>query len=271
MLKFSSYSDMELDYIAFGTYKLSSGEIAYKAVSEALENGYSSIDTARYYENEKAVGRAVKNASKKIHITTKIWNNMLGYQKTLDIGRESRDLLGVKSIDLLLAHWPSTDEKNMLETWEALEQLKDEGTTLHIGASNFEIKHLQLLEQKGYNRPESNQIEVNPLHTQEQLRVYCQNNGILVEAWRPLLHGDLHLISNIEPIAKKYNKTTAQICIKWAISSGMRVLVKSMHASRMRENIDVFDFDLTSNEINTIDSLNKNARQGPDPNTFNFE
>lgn len=259
MFTFSCHSDMALDCLAFGTYKIPQGEKTYKAISEALEHGYMSIDTARYYENESDVGKAIQKTTKKIHLTTKIGNknNTLAYQKTLDMGRESRDLLGVESIDLLLLHWPSPEENNILENWEALEQLKDEGTAKYIGVSNFDITHLQLLEQKGFSRPVSNQIEINPLRTQEKVRGYCQNKGILIEAWRALLNGNLHMVSEIETMAKKYNKTIAQVCIKWAVSNGIRVITKSVHTSRMKENIEIFDFDLTSHEIDTIDSLNK--------------
>lgn len=167
MFKLSSHSDLNLDTLAFGTYLIPPGEETYKAVSMALNCGYTSVDTAKYYENEEDVGRAVKNFGGNIQITTKVWNNHLGKGGVIDAGKASRDRLGVPSIDLFLMHWPSTSEKNMLETWEALEQLKEDGVVKYIGVCNCNQSHFETLDREGFSRPESNQIEVNPLFTQE--------------------------------------------------------------------------------------------------------
>lgn len=270
MLQFSSHTGMKLDAIAFGTFLIPPGEDTYRMVSQAIELGYRSIDTAKYYENEKDVGRAIRDSRKKIQVTSKLWNDEQGYQSALDGGRSSRDYLGVESIDLLLVHWPGHGAQKMLDTWNAFQMLQEEGTVKYIGVSNFDIEHLETLKREGFIRPSSNQIEVNPLFTQEALRVYCQNKGMIVEGWAPLVKGNMSLLVPIQKIAEKYNKTLAQIAIRWAISSGIRVLAKSIRVERMKENLNVFDFDISSEEIDIIDSMNQNKRFGPNPTEFVF-
>ena len=268
MEKFTSKLQFTTDALGFGTYLIPPGEETYKAVSLALEVGYRSIDSAKYYESEQDVGRAVKDAglSGQVQITTKLWNTEQGYEKALTAGRRSRDYLGVESIDLFLVHWPG--KSLFVETWMAFEKLKSEGTVKNIGVSNFNPHHLKALEEAGLSTPVINQIEMSPLLTQENVRNYCNEKGIIVEAWGPIVQGKISELSGLQDIADKYSKTRAQVALRWAVEHGCRVLPKSVHKDRMIENIDIFDFSLTPDEVKAIDSLNRNFRNGPDPDKF---
>lgn len=259
-----------LDAVGFGTYRISPGDATYKVVTEALELGYTSIDTAKYYENEQDVGRAVRDAKlqDKVQITTKLWNDEQGYNKTLDAGRRSRDYLQVESIDLFLIHWPGKD--TFVDTWKAFEKLKSEGTVKDIGVSNFNIHHLQALEEAGLARPVINQIEMHPLFTQEELRRYCKEHDILIEAWRPIVGGEISKLDALTDIASTHGKSVAQVALRWSVQRGCRVLPKSAHRERMVENISIFDFQLREDELATIDAMNRDYRSGPDPDTFLF-
>ncbi len=247
-----------IDAIGFGTYLISPGDVAYRAVTEAIEEGYSSIDTARYYNNEQDVGRAVRNAGvdKKIHITTKLWYTDHGYDKALEEGRRSRDYLGVESIDLFLIHWPG-DGDGFIDTWRAFEKLISEGTVKNIGVSNFTPKHLKILKDRGLSTPVVNQIEMSPLRIQKETRMYCNKHEIIVEAWGPIARGNIIELQLLEPIARRHNKTIAQVALRWAVQKGCRILPKSVRRERMRENINIFDFELTFDELEKIDMMNK--------------
>ncbi len=259
-----------IDAIGFGTYLIAPGDATYKTVTEALELGYRSIDTAKYYENEQDVGRAVRDANLqgKVQITTKLWNDEQGYEKALDAGRRSRDYLGLESIDLFLIHWPGRNK--FIETWKAFEKLKSEGTVKNIGVSNFHEHHLRALEEMGLATPVINQIEMNPLFTQETLRDYCKEHDILIEAWRPIVGGQISKLDTLKNIASVHNKSIAQIALRWSVQRGSRVLPKSVQRQRMIENIAIFDFQLSEEELATIDAMNINYRSGPDPDTFLF-
>ncbi len=256
-----------IDSVGFGTYKIAPGEATCRAVSQAIEVGYRSIDTAKFYENEQDVGRAVRDSGLDIFVTTKVWNDEQGYEAALAAGRRSRDYLQ-KPVDLLLVHWPGKDK--FLDTWQAFVQLQEEGTARHIGVSNFQPRHLELLRQSSMPLPVINQIEMSPLLTQQELRRYCSRHDILIEAWGPIVQGRVSLLQELEGMARKHGKTVAQIALRWAVEHGCRVLPKSTHRERMIENLNIFDFSLSTEEVADIDILNRNLRQGPDPDEFLF-
>ncbi len=259
-----------IEAIGFGTYRVPPGDEAYKAVTEALEVGYRSIDTAKYYDNEQDVGRAVRDAKlqESVQITTKLWNDEQGYDAALSAGRRSRDYLGVESIDLFLVHWPG--ENKFIETWKAFEKLKSEGTVKDIGVSNFNARHLEALREAGLATPVINQIEMNPLFTQAELRRYCAEHDIIIEAWRPIMGGKIAKLDAIQDIATRHGKSLAQVALRWSVQRGCRVLPKSTHRQRMVENLNIFDFELSEEELAAIDAMNVDYRSGPDPEAFLF-
>ncbi len=264
MKQVRSYSNFPLDAVAFGTYSIEPGEKSYRAVTEALEVGYRSFDTAKYYNNEKDVGRAVRDAGLegKVHITTKVWIDELDYKKTKIAGKRSRDYLGVECINLLLLHWP---RPNLLDSWQALLELQEEGVVSCIGVSNFEVQHIESLAQASFPMPEVNQIELSPLLAQKDIREYCHENGIIVEAWAPLLQGALHKLKDVEDIAEKHDASLAQLALRWAVQKGLRVIPKSVQKQRMQENLDIFRFEISAEELGRIDALDSGFRCGPTP------
>ncbi len=264
MKQVHSYTGVSLDVIAFGTYLLSPGEQTYETVRLALEAGYRSIDTAKYYNNEKDVGKAIRDAGLEgsVQVTTKVWIDELSVPKVKVAAKRSRDFLQVESIDVLLVHWPRPD---LIDTWRSFLELQEEGVVKHIGVSNFEQKHLQQIQKEGLALPAVNQIELSPLLVRADLREYCKSLGIIVETWGPLVQGKLDALSPIQDIADKYNKSLAQISLRWAIQHGLRVLPKSSKKERIQENIAIFDFELSTEEMKRIDGLDRDYHSGPRP------
>ena len=256
--------------LGFGTYKIDDNELAYRCVSDALQVGYRHIDTAYFYENERGVGRAINDsgiARKDIFLTTKIWTTDCGYDNTLFAVDRALKLLNLDYIDLMLIHWPT--EKNR-ETWRALERLVEEKALRAIGLSNFKEHHIKDLLVTANIVPQINQVELNPLFQQPELREYCYKHGIRVEAWAPLLRGKTFTLMSIETLAKKYNKTPAQIVLRWNLENGIITIPKTTHKERMIENIDVYDFELTAEDKLLIEKENLNIRQYRDPDNHGF-
>lgn len=256
--------------LGFGTYKIDDNELAYRCVSDALQVGYRHVDTAYFYENERGVGRAINDsgiARKDIFLTTKIWTTDCGYDNTLFAVDRALKLLNLDYIDLMLIHWPT--EKNR-ETWRALERLVEEKTLRAIGLSNFKEHHIEDLLLTANIVPQINQVEINPLFQQPELREYCLKHGIRVEAWAPLLRGKTFTLKSIETLAKKYNKTPAQIVLRWNLENGIITIPKTTHKERMMENIDVYDFELTAEDRLLIEKENLNIRQYRDPDNHGF-
>ena len=259
-------NDVEIPQHGFGVYLITEEEKAYNAINKALEVGYRSFDTAQFYENEKLIGKILSKSSLKrneLFITTKVANYNQGYDKTLKSVEQSMKDLQVERIDLLLIHWPS--KMHFFETWKALERLNDEGIADAIGVSNFEIHHLEELEAKCNIKPAVNQVECHPYLTQEPLRNYLNNNDIAFEAWSPLGRGAVLKDDVIGEIAKKYNKSVAQIIIRYHLQKGNIIIPKSNTPERIEENAKVYDFNLFEDEIKIIDNLNKDLRTGPVP------
>lgn len=244
-----------------GVYKMTDEE-ASLAVLKALRYGYRLIDTAAMYENEQAVGEAIREAvvqgipEDEIFITTKVWKTELGYEKTRQAVLASYEKLGLHTIDLVLIHWPGTEEENA-ESWRALEELVNEGKITSIGVSNFSEEDLKQLFKTAKIKPVLNQVELHPLLTQESLHSFCQEHEIVLESWSPLMRGRLleHLL--LTEIAEKYNKETAQVILRWNVQRGIIPIPKSSKEERIESNADVFDFNLTDEEMEKISAINE--------------
>ncbi|GGE29086.1 glyoxal reductase [Pullulanibacillus camelliae] len=257
---------VEMPIFGLGVYKVEEGPEVKNAVRAALEAGYRSIDTASFYANEEGVGEAIKEAGvprEELFITTKVWNNQQGYESTLKAFEESRQKLGLEYVDLYLVHWPIKGKYK--ETWRALETLYKEGKVRAIGVSNFKEHHLDDLLADSEVVPAVNQIELHPRLTQESVRAYCKEKGIKVEAWSPLMRGRLMEEPTLVELARKYNKTPAQIILRWDVQNDIITIPKSVKKDRIIENSAIFDFELTNEEMQRIDRLNQNERTGMDP------
>jgi diketogulonate reductase-like aldo/keto reductase len=255
--------------LGLGVYKAKEGDEAYEAVSNAIKVGYRSIDTASLYGNEESVGRAVidsKIPRNKLFITTKLWNSDQGYDSAFKAFENSLNKLSVDYIDLYLIHWPNHDMDLSVDTWRAFEEIYKSKKARAIGVSNFKPKHLEHLLKNTSVVPAVNQIELHPYMAQLETRDFCQKHDIKIESWSPLMQGGLVLKDSvITALAKKYTKSPAQVVIRWHIQNGLIVIPKSVTKSRIKENFDVFDFELSKIDMQKMDSLNKNMRVGPDP------
>jgi len=247
--------------LGLGTYQSKAGKETYDAVLYSLEIGYRHIDTAALYVNESDVGSAVRDSGlprNDIFITTKLWNSDHGYGSTLKAFETSLSKLKTDYIDLYLIHWPVQHKRS--ESWQAMLKLFDEGLCKSIGVSNYTIKHIEEMRNYLPVLPAVNQVEFSPYLYQKELLEYCNKNGIIVEAYTPLVRGkkfnDLKLID----LSKKYDKTPAQILIRWVLQRGLVVLPKSVNPLRIAENADVFDFEINENDMLLIDTFHSNYR-----------
>lgn len=255
--------------LGLGVLKMTNGDEVRQAVLNALKGGYRSIDTATAYGNEEGVGQALQESGiprKEIFLTTKLWNRDQGYDSTLKAFRKSLSLLNSEYIDLYLIHWPG---RNMYkDTWRAMEKLYNEGLIRAIGVSNFQVHHLEDLRSSSDVVPAVNQIELHPYLTQEEVKGYCISHDIKVEAWSPLGQGVLLQDQTLQKLAKKYEKSVAQIILRWDIQNGIIIIPKTTRPERMKENMTLFNFSIDEADMKTINSLNKNRRTGPDPDIF---
>lgn len=255
---------VEIPGLGYGTYKSSVDEVT-QAVLEALKAGYRHIDTAAYYQNQTGIGKAIAQCGlprEELFITSKVWNTDRGYDQTMAAFNKTLDELGLDYLDLYLIHWPANhkqfgDQARAInaDTWRALEDLYQAGKVRAIGVSNFMPNHLQELTADSQIMPMVDQIEFHPGWPQEATLRFCQRHDILVEAWRPL--GTAEALNNtlIQAIADKYDKTTAQVCLRWSIQQGLLPLPKSVHPDRIQANTEIFDFALTDDEMDTISSI----------------
>lgn len=263
----------------FGTFKTPDGDICIDAIREAIAAGYTHIDTAAVYGNEKSVGEGIRQSGtprENLFITSKVWNTERGYDKTLRACEKSLGDLGLDYLDLYLIHWPANrlqfgDDATAinLDTWKAMERLVDEGMIRSAGLSNFYTEHLEPVLAAAQTAPVVDQIEYHPGLEQEETVALCRQNDILVEAWSPLGRG--HLLDNplLLSIGEKYGKTPAQVLIRWCMQNDVLPLVKSVHAERIRENLAVFDFTLSDADRAAIASLPE-ARFGSHPDKATF-
>ena len=264
---------VEMPQLGFGVWQVPDDE-AERAVATALEAGYRSIDTAAIYGNEEGTGRAIAASGvprKDIFVTTKLWNADHGYDSTLRAFDVSLEKLGVDYLDLYLMHWPAPKRDKYVDTYKAFEKLHADGRIRAIGVSNFEPDHLQRLIAETSVIPAVDQIELHPHLQQHAAREYHAEQGIATEAWSPLGSGKgLLEVPAIVAIAQKHGRTPAQVVLRWHVQLGNVVIPKSVTPSRIKENIEVFDFTLDTEDLAAISALNEDRRLGPDPATFNM-
>jgi 2,5-diketo-D-gluconate reductase A len=262
---------VQIPQLGFGVFLVPDTETK-AAVQTALEAGYRHIDTAKLYQNEAGVGAAIAESGiprDELFVTTKVWNSEQGFDPAIASFEASMDRLGLDLLDLLLIHWPAPDLNRYVDTWRALEKLYAEGRVRAIGVSNFQPAHLQRLFDETSVVPAINQIELHPLLPQSELRAFHAEHGILTEAWAPLAQGGSVLTDPvIAQIGERLGKSPAQVILRWHIELGNVVIPKSVTPSRIRENLDVFDFELTAEDRSAIDGLETGDRIGPDPDTF---
>lgn len=261
---------VKMPWLGLGVWQVDNDNEVEAAVKMAVKAGYRAIDTAEAYENEEGVGKAIKECGvsrDELFITTKVWNSSQGYQSTLGAFEESRRKLGLDYIDLYLIHWPVKGKYT--DTWRALEKLYKDGLVRAIGVSNFQIHHLQDLFKKGSVIPMVNQVECHPLLSQKELLAFCKKNKIQLEAWSPLMQGHLELPLLLE-LSNKYGKSPAQIVLRWDLQNEVIAIPKSVHENRIVENSNIFDFELSEDDMKSINELNKNKRFGSDPDYFRF-
>jgi methylglyoxal/glyoxal reductase len=262
---------VKMPWLGLGVYKAKEGREVENAVKAAVKTSYRSVDTAAFYQNEEGVGKAIKECGiprEELFITTKVYNTDQGYESTLKAFETSRKKLDMEYVDLYLIHWPVKGKYK--ETWKALEKLYKEGWVRAIGVSNFQVHHLKDLMEDCKVKPMVNQVEFHPYLTQKELLAFCKEQNIQLEAWSPLMRGEVVNVPEIQELAKKYGRTPAQIVLRWDLQHGVVTIPKSVKEHRIKENADIFDFELTEEDMAKLDALNKNHRFGPDPDNFNF-
>ena len=260
-----------MPWLGFGVFKMSDGQEVEQAIRYALEAGYRSIDTATVYKNERGVGKAIRENGvprEDIFLTTKVWNGDQREQRTLAAFEESLERLGTDYVDLYLVHWPV--KGCYQETWQVMQEIYENGRARAIGVSNFQIHHLQDILADDQIIPAVNQIEFHPFLIQPELLKFCQEHKIQVEAWSPLMQGQIVTEPNVQKMAEKYHKTPAQIALRWNLQHQVVTIPKSSNANRIAENAQLFDLELSQEDMNVLNALNKGKRVGPDPDNFNF-
>lgn len=253
--------------LGFGVYKIPEAETV-EAVLTALEAGYRHIDTAAFYENERAVGEAVRRSGldrSEVYVTTKVWWTENGYDSALRSFDASLDRLGFDTVDLFLIHWPAPKHDRYVDTWRALERIRAEGRARSIGVANFHTHHLDRLARETEVVPAVNQVELHPWLPQDEVRRYDAEHGIVTEAWSPLARGRVLGDATLDRLAAKHGVTPAQVVIHWQLQLGNVVIPKSATPQRVRENLDVFGFELDTDDIAAIASLETGERTGKDP------
>ncbi|AEW99217.1 aldo/keto reductase [Streptantibioticus cattleyicolor] len=257
--------------LGFGVFQVPDEETT-AAVTAALQAGYRSVDTAAVYGNEAGVGRALAASGvprEELFVTTKVWNADHGYDATLRAFDASLAKLGLDHLDLYLIHWPTPARDSYPDTWRALERLLADGRTRAIGVSNFQPAHLERLLDTSGIVPAVNQVELHPGLQQRELRAFHAAHGIVTEAWSPLAQGAVLDDPAITDIAARLGRTPAQVVLRWHLQSGNVVIPKSVTPARIRQNLDVFGFDLSPADLDAVAGLDRALRTGPDPDTFN--
>ncbi|HEY0814882.1 MAG TPA: aldo/keto reductase [Pseudonocardia sp.] len=262
---------VEIPQFGFGVFQIPPDETV-AAVRNALDAGYRHVDTAQMYGNEAEVGRAVAESGvprDEVFVTTKLDNDRHGYDAALGALDGSLQRLGMDRVDLFLIHWPRPHDGRYVETWTAMEKLAADGKARSVGVLNFTIRHLEELAARTGTVPAVNQIELHPQFPQAELRAYHAEHGIVTEAWSPIGQGgDLLEDDRLKALGERHHKSPAQIVLRWHVQLGNVIFPKSVNPDRVRENIDIFDFELSADDMSVIDGLDSDKRLGPDPNTF---
>lgn len=276
---FKLRNGVEIPCVGFGTYLTPDGDTCVNSVKEALSAGYRHIDTAEFYANEESVGKALAESGisrDEVFVTTKLWNTNQGYDSALRHFEMSAKKLGLDTVDLYLIHWPMAKDfvadypKTLLDTWRAFERLYEEGRARAIGVCNCLKHHLKVIIDNSKVAPMVNQIEFHAGLVQKEAEEFSKQNGVVVEAWAPLCRGRAFGNPVLESIAAKHGKTQAQVLVRWCLDKGVLPLPKSVTPSRIRENIDVFDFALSADEIAAIETIEGVGRIGSNPDDAKY-
>lgn len=269
------YNGNHMPMLGLGTFRVENDDTCKEAVKHAIESGYRSIDTAKVYGNEEQVGQGIKEGLEStglnredIFVTSKLFFEDFGRKNVAQAYETSIQKLGLDYLDLYLVHWPGTNEAVMIDTWKGMEDLYKDNRVKNIGVSNFNPDHFEALLAQVSIKPVINQVEFHPYFTQEKLRKYLEAQNIYMESWSPFMNAQILNDETLNEIGKEVNKTAAQVIIKWNMQHNVVVIPKSVTSSRIEENIDVFDFELSADQMKRIDDLNKDQRIGPDPDTF---
>ncbi|MDY4022251.1 aldo/keto reductase [Staphylococcus borealis] len=269
------YNGHTMPKVGIGTFRVENNDECREAVKHAIVSGYRSIDTAKVYGNEEQVGLGIQDGlaatgleRKDLFITSKLYFEDFGRENVAKAYETSINKLGLDYLDLYLVHWPGTNEAIMIDTWKGMEDLYKEDKVKSIGVSNFNAEHFEALLAQVSIKPVINQVEFHPYFTQKALRKYLEVQNIHMESWSPFMNAQILDDETLNQIGKEVNKTAAQVVIRWNIQHGVIVIPKSVTPERIEENINVFDFELTDEQMERIDNLNKDQRIGPDPETF---
>ena len=260
-----------MPWLGLGLYKMTDAQEIDRAVKTALEVGYRAFDTATFYRNERYIGKALRQSGiprDEIFLTSKVWNDAQREKRTLAVFNESLEDLGTDYVDLYLIHWPVRGY--FKGTWQVLEKLYGEGRTRAIGTSNFHVHHLQDLMADSQVLPAVDQVEFHPYLYQSDLLEFCRSKNIQLEAWGPLMKGNITAKQPIAVLAEKYRRTPAQIALRWDLQHEVVVIPKSSRPERILENSQIFDFELSPEDMSLLDGLNEGLHLGPNPDTFNF-
>lgn len=262
---------VKMPWLGLGVFLVNEGQEVENAVRWALEAGYRSIDTAAIYGNERGVGKALRASGvprEEVFLTTKVWNDDVRAGRTAQAFQESLDRLGVDYVDLYLIHWPV--KGRCVEAWEAIEEIYRSGRARAIGVSNFLVHHLKDLLAHATVVPAVDQVEFHPYLLQPDLLRFCKDRGIQLEAWSPLMHGKIFNVPIVQRLAQKYGKNPAQIILRWDLQHEVVTIPKSVHKERIISNAQVFDFELSDEDMAALDALDEGRRVGSDPDNFNF-
>ncbi len=260
-----------MPWLGLGTWQSAAGRETEESVACALELGYRHVDTAALYANEADVGRALRASGiprDQVFVTTKVWNDDLRRRRVREAFELSLKKLGLDHVDLYLVHWPVPGA--FLEAWRVLEELLAEGRTRAIGVSNFLVPQLEALLAQAQVVPAVDQVEWHPWLQQPELQAYCQSRGIAFQAWSPLMQGRVGEEPALVRIGQKHGKSPAQVALRWGLQRQVVVIPKSVRRARIAENAALFDFELSADEVATIDRCDRHQRLGADPNDFHF-
>ncbi|NLZ94638.1 MAG: aldo/keto reductase [Bacteroidales bacterium] len=264
---------IEIPALGLGVFRMEDEKEAYNSIRKAIDLGYRHIDTAMVYENEEPVGRAIRESGvdrSDLFVTTKLWNDDIAHDNAQNAFEESLKKLGLDYVDLYLVHWPIKDK--YVSIWGEMEKIYQSGKARAVGVSNYQENHLQEVIDLKSLVPAVNQIELHPYLSQKPLVEFCAQHNIKIESWSPLCANKNNLLQeqSLNRIGDKYLKTAAQVVLRWNIERGLIVIPKSSNPKRQAENIDVFDFELSVEDMNKIDLLNKDMRVGPHPDEIGF-